>query len=168
MQVKRAKVLKSTSSRDDDEWPVALQTWLSLLRHLVYHSASAKSVVAQTQLLPALQQSWNVVSSSGTTLHEGLLLISTLVSDSFDGRHLFATTGQSPLLVTMVRAFLRYVSTSLFWAPGQCSRGKSEKLAQSSLLTQSSAVCAGTAQECQTTLQLASCCAILQVLWTAH
>lgn len=92
---------------------MSLQTWLGLLRHLASHSASAKAAVAQTELLPAMQRSWTALSCSPAIMHDALLLVSTLVSDSFDGRHLVATTGQPPLLVILVRAFLRCVPSLL-------------------------------------------------------
>eukprot|EP00892_Ulva_mutabilis_P007022 jgi/Ulvmu1/4692/UM002_0423.1 len=120
VQVKRPAGGRAACSDDGmEERTVPVNTWLGLLRHLASHSASAKAAVAQTDLLPAMQQSWKALCCSPANLHDSLLLVSTLVSDSFDGRHLVATTGQPPLLVMLVRDFLRD-STRMAGHPAAC------------------------------------------------
>lgn len=86
---------------------VSLQQWLKLLRHLVYNSSSGKAVVAQTEILPTLHRCWKVLTSVPASLNEALLFISVLVSDSFDARHVVASSGEPSLLLVLLTAFLR-------------------------------------------------------------
>lgn len=108
-QMRRTTGTRDVQECTDDEQSVLLQQWLKLLRHLGYRSASSKAALAHTDLLPALQKSWKTVSLVPACVHEALLLISVLVSDSFDARHAVSTTGDPSILVILVRDFLRCV-----------------------------------------------------------
>lgn len=117
LQMQRSNGAKhSCEVRADGEKTMLLHQWLKLLRHLAYRSASAKAAVSRTELLPALQRCWKNLLNVPTCLHEALLLVSVLVSDSFDARHALSSGGEPSLLVLFVRDFLRCALWCQWWS----------------------------------------------------
>ena len=77
--------------------------WLSLLRAVAHKDSEAMSALAQAGVVETIHAHWNRVCGIAAVLREATLLLSTLVADSFDARHIISTASQPALLVKISR-----------------------------------------------------------------
>lgn len=85
--------------------------WCSLLRSLAHRDAAAMSAISETGVIEAIHMHWSRVCGNSAVLHEVLSMLSTLVSDNFDARHIISAATQPPLLSTISRLVHQYATS---------------------------------------------------------
>ena len=84
-----------------------LACMLPLLRHLARQHSVTKTALVNGGLLDSLREAWRCIIAHETLALDALQMIGTVAADNFDARHALCSSGQSPLLLRVLRIAFR-------------------------------------------------------------